>query len=379
VAEDSDLEKTESPSQRRLDKAREQGQVPLSRDLGAFLGTAVCIGVLALSGGWMGARMQTSLGQSLSFTANQALAPDAMSAALYAASADALLTMAPFFIAALAAAVASRLLLGSWTFASQRFMPDFSRLDPIAGVKRLLSLQSLVELIKSLVKSAVLAGLGYWVMVRSQGPILALGATNPQSGLGLLVPLLLDDVWVLIGGLAFIAALDVPYQLWHYYDQLKMTKEEVRQESRESEGDPQVKARIRSLQRQAARQRMMQAVPKADVVITNPTHYAVAIQYDPQNMRAPIVLAKGINRVALSIRELAAEHKVPTLEAPPLARALYRHSDLDKPIPAALYRAVAEVLAYVYQLKEYARTGRAAPQQPIDLAVPAELDPGVAQ
>jgi flagellar biosynthetic protein FlhB len=182
----------------------------------------------------------------------------------------------------------------------------------------------------------------------------------------------------MVAGLAVIAMIDVPFQLWQYYSRLKMTREELKQEYKEMEGDPQLKARIRSTQREAARRRMMSEVPKADVVVTNPTHFAVALKYDADKMGAPTVVAKGMNLVAQKIRELAEEHKVPVLEAPPLARALYRHAEIGDQIPATLYTAVAEVMAYVYQLDQYmaGAMGLLAPQPPAAIAVPAGLDPG---
>jgi flagellar biosynthetic protein FlhB len=179
----------------------------------------------------------------------------------------------------------------------------------------------------------------------------------------------------IVGAMLLIVLIDVPFQLWDHNKKLMMTKEEVRQEAKETEGDPMVKGRIRSLQREAARRRMMAAIPTADVVVTNPTHYAVALKYSDKGRRAPVVVAKGSHLLALRIREIAQENHVPILEAPPLARALHKHTDLGESIPEALYTAVAEVLAYIYQLRRYEKQGGARPQEPIDLPVPTELDP----
>jgi flagellar biosynthetic protein FlhB len=181
---------------------------------------------------------------------------------------------------------------------------------------------------------------------------------------------------LIVAGMAVVAAADVPFQLWQYHSRLRMTKEEVRQEAKELEGDPQVKARIRSQQREMARRRMMAEVPKADVVVTNPTHFAVALKYEAARMSAPRVVAKGRGLLAQRIREIAAESGIPTLEAPPLARALYRHADLGEQVPAALYTAVAEVMAYVYQLHAYLHQGAPGPSVPGEIAVPPALDPG---
>ena len=179
----------------------------------------------------------------------------------------------------------------------------------------------------------------------------------------------------IVGSMILIVAIDVPFQLWDHGRGLRMTREELRQEAKETEGNPQIKARIRSLQREAARRRMMSEIPKADVVVTNPAHYAVALRYQGDAMRAPRVVAKGAHLLAARIRELAAEHRVPILEAPPLARALYHHTDLDDEIPETLYTAVAEVLAYVFQLRRYREYGGTMPQPPGEVAIPEGLDP----
>jgi flagellar biosynthetic protein FlhB len=184
--------------------------------------------------------------------------------------------------------------------------------------------------------------------------------------------------YALAGGLALIAVADVPWQLWRHHQRLRMTREELRQELREMEGDPQLKARIRSLQRTAARKRMMAAVPRASVILTNPTHYAVALEYREGAMRAPRVVAKGIELVAQRIREIGAAHGVPILEAPPLARALYRHAELDAEVPPALYTVVAQVLAYVYQVRRWRTYGGTLPAEPVDLQVPPGFDPQAA-
>jgi flagellar biosynthesis protein FlhB len=187
--------------------------------------------------------------------------------------------------------------------------------------------------------------------------------------------LLLTAFISIVSSLVVIALMDAPYQMWHYANKLKMTREEVRQEAKESDGDPHVKAKIRQLQREMAKRRMMSEVPTADVVVTNPTHYAVALKYTDGKMRAPTVVAKGADEVAAKIRELAAEHNVPLLEAPPLARALYSHAELGDEIPEGLYTAVAEVLAYVFQLRAYKTNGGSCPEIPADLEVPPQLDP----
>lgn len=253
--------------------------------------------------------------------------------------------------------------------------PDISRLFK-QGLTRMFSLEGLMELPRLLIKLFLIAGVG-WLLVRYyRGDLIEL----PQQDLGVAMR---DTLHV--AGVAFlcmaavmmlVAAVDVPLSLWQYARKHRMTKEEVRKEHRESEGDPHVKGRIRNLQRQAAQRRMMADVPKADVIVTNPTHYAVALRYSEKEGGAPRVLAKGADMVAAKIRELGTEHKIPILEAPPLARALYRHTEIGHQIPEALYAAVAEVLAYVYQLRRLHQVGGRVPVRPTDLPVPAELDPG---
>jgi flagellar biosynthetic protein FlhB len=213
------------------------------------------------------------------------------------------------------------------------------------------------------------------VIVSHSSALLGLQAESTSAALQHAVHLVGTSCAAIVASLVLISAIDVPWQLWSYHRKHRMSKEEVRQENKESEGDPHVKAAIRRQQQAMARRRMMAEVPKADVVVTNPTHYAVALQYQDGTMRAPRVVAKGTELVAQRIRELAREHGVPLLEAPPLTRALYRHCDLGREIPAALYTAVAEVLAWAFQLNRWQTAGGVQPRTPRDLPVPADLDP----
>jgi len=274
----------------------------------------------------------------------------------------ALRIFAPLFAAGFAAALLSPLLLGGWNFSSQALMPQLERLNPITGVGRMFSLNSLLELGKSLLKFLLLTAIAWacWLTYRSE--VLGLGAEPLNSGIAHGGVLILNAFAWLAGGLLLIAAVDVPYQLWQYNKNLRMTRQEIREEMKESEGRPEVKAKIRRVQQEMARRRMMDQVPKADVVITNPTHYAVALVYTAGKMRAPRVVAKGADVLALAIRELARQHSIPLVEAPPLARALYRSTELEMEIPAQLYAAVAQVLTYIYQLRSW--RGGPQPQAP---------------
>ncbi len=380
MAEESDLERTEPASARRLEKAREEGQVPQSRELMAFLVMASAVGGFWVLGDWLSQRAMGILRHGLVFGRDAAFDPAALSTTFATLSWEALLLAGPIFLLTIAATVMTPIALGGWVFSVEALQPKFERMDPVKGLGRMLSWHSIGELVKAVLKALLIGSVIYWVVSRQQNQLFALIAQPLETALPAFVRLLLLAGFAVVGGLAAIAAIDVPFQLWRYYQGLRMTREEVRQEMKELEGDPQLKARIRSQQREIARRRMMSEVPKADVVVTNPTHFAVAMKYDSGSMGAPVVVARGMNLLAQKIREVADEHKVPVLESPPLARALYRHADIGDQIPAALYAAVAEVMAYVYQLNQYfaaGRAGAAVPQAPTDIAVPAGMDPGL--
>ena len=378
MAEDSDLERTEPASSRRIEQARAEGQVPQSRELAAFLVMATGVGGIWALGGWFTQRVGGIVSHGLAFDRRAAFDPGFMGVAFANLSLEALFVVAPIFILTIAAALLTPFAFGGWALSSKALTPDPTRLNPLRGLKRMFSWQSVAELVKSVLKAFLLGGIIWWVVRHEQDQLFALITQPIDMALASTGRILVFAALAMVAGLALIAMIDVPFQLWQYYSRLKMTREELKQEYKEMEGDPQLKARIRSTQREAARKRMMAEVPKADVVVTNPTHFAVALKYDAGKMGAPKVVAKGMNLVAQKIRELADEHKVPLLEAPPLARALYRHADIGDQIPATLYTAVAEVMAYVYQLDQYAAgaLGLQAPPPPLAIAVPAELDPG---
>ncbi len=375
MAEESDLERTEQPSLQRLEKAREEGQVARSRELTTF--------VLLMAGGaglwFMGSAITQKLVKMLrdGLTLDKRLTYDTeqLLPHLHALSFDALLALLPFLFVLLLAAVLSPMLLNGWLFTLQPLQPKFSKLNPITGIARMFSVNSLVELLKAIAKALVVGGIGAWVIWHNKDGVMLL-MTQP---LVVAIPQLGNLMWTcfiaIMGGMLLIAAVDVPFQLYQHNKKLMMTKEEVRQEAKESEGSPEVKGRIRKMQREMAQRRMMAEIPAADVVVTNPTHFSVALRYSETGMRAPVVVAKGTHLMAARIREIAAEHGVPILEAPPLARALYKHTELGDAIPEALYTAVAEVLAYIYQLRRYRKEGGVQPQEPDELPVPAELDP----
>jgi flagellar biosynthetic protein FlhB len=378
VAEDSDLEKTEQPTSRRLEQAREEGQVPQSRELSTFLVLIAGAAGLWLMGDWIAGRVLGALRHGFSFERAVAFDTQLMLEDFGDLFTHVLLTMLPLFGVLIVAAIGAPILLGGLVFSPKALEIKLSRMDPLKGFGRMFSLHGLVELVKSVLKAMVVGAMGVFAVWREREHIFTLMSASLESAIPDFLQTVLFAAVLIILGLAIIALMDVPFQLWQYHKKLRMTKEEVKRENKEQEGDPHVKARIRSVQREMARRRMMAAVPKADVVVTNPTHFSVALKYDAERMGAPVVVAKGRGEIALKIRELARENKVPLLEAPPLARALYAHCELEQPVPTALYTAVAEVMAYVYQLNNWMARGGLPPATPGRLPVPDELDPGAA-
>ncbi|MBN3784397.1 flagellar type III secretion system protein FlhB [Burkholderia sp. Ac-20345] len=376
MADESDLDKTEAATPRRREKAREEGQVARSRELASFALLAAGFYGAWLLAGPSGGHLQAMLRGAFTFDRATAFDTNRMLSAAGSASLEGFAALLPLLALTGVAALLAPMALGGWLISQKTFELKFDRLNPISGLGRIFSIQGPIQLGMSVAKTLVVGGIGGIAIWRAKDELLGL-ATQP---IGVALPDALHLVAVCCGttvaGMLVVAALDVPYQIWQYNKKLRMTKEEVKREHRENEGDPHVKGRIRQQQRAIARRRMMAAVPKADVVVTNPTHFAVALQYTDGEMRAPKVVAKGVNLVAARIRELAAEHNVPLLEAPPLARALYHNVELEREIPGSLYSAVAEVLAWVYQLKRFRSEGGAFPAVPVDLEVPADLDKG---
>lgn len=378
MAEDSDLEKTEDATPRRIERAREQGQVPHSRELSTFVVLITGLMVLIFMFDSVFDGMRQLMAHGVTFTTADLTDPDKQMQRLYKAAGDMLVLLIPYFVSVAVVAIVANVMMSGWLFTADALMPKFSRLNPLSGIKRVISVQGLVEMLKALLKALLVGGIAVWVMWGDKNEVLGLISEPIESGVAHLGHLLQHTlVWV-VGSLALLVLLDVPWQLYSYHKSLRMTKEEVKQEMKEAEGDPKIKARIRQLQREAARRRMMQSVPQADVIVTNPTHYAVAIRYDQATMRAPVVIAKGAFRMAEQIIATGREHRITVLRAPPFARALYFHAPLDKEIPVELFQATAEVLAYLYQLRLYQASGGTPPPEPDHLPVPPELDPGEA-
>jgi len=344
-------ERTEEPSQRRLQEARERGQIPRSRELTNFATMVGGSATLVAIGSSLSTHLSQMMRSGLSIDARDLGDTHSMIAALTHAALIATTALLPVFGALIALVLLASVILGGWNFSPNALAPDFSRLSPLAGVKRLFGLHGVSELGKALLKLLVVGGVCFAIVSWVFGDVLSLARMAPRAAVGRGVTLLgWAFVW-LCASLALVAMVDVPLQLFQFKRQLRMTRQELRDESKELDGRPETKQRIRQMQQMLARRRMLHKVPTADVVLVNPTHFAVALKYDPKKMRAPRVLAKGADLVAANIRRIAEEHRVPIFESPKLARALYRSTDLDKEIPTGLYMAVAQVLSYIFRIK----------------------------
>ncbi|HEX6707068.1 MAG TPA: flagellar biosynthesis protein FlhB [Albitalea sp.] len=362
-------------SPRKLQKAREEGQVARSRDLGHFAAIAAGGAVLVALAPQLTAWLQTLLADALHFD-NAALAhPDAMIERLGAMGVKLLWIVVPLGALMAGVAIAGSVLIGGWNWTLKPLAPKFDKLNPIAGLPRILSRQQLIDALKACALALVLGTIGALYLrghIETFGGVIAMPLPAALQQVGSTV---LGGLMLLLLALAVFAAIDAPLQHHLHASRLKMSHQELKQEHKEIEGNTEVKAKIKVRMREMSRRRMMAAVPKADLVVMNPTHYAVALKYDDTKMAAPRVVAKGADLVAMAIRDLAKNHQVPVLQAPVLARALYAHADLDREIPAALFSAVAQVLAYVYQLRAALAGHAPMPGELPTLAVPAELDP----
>ena len=367
----SGQERTEQATSKRLDDARAKGQVPRSRELSTLL----VLGGVTLALASTFDRIVDDFGHVMTgnFVWNRAQLsdPGTMVVALTTASGAALDAMAPILLSSRVAALLGGIALGGFNFSGEALGFQWQRIDPLHGFARMWSLRSVIEVVKALAKFFLLLLCGSAVLYAEFDSIQALSQMSLDTSLAAGIRLSLWGVVALLGGLALIALVDVPYQWWDHQREMRMSRQEIREESKESEGSPEIKQRVRAMQQEVARRRMMADVPLADVVITNPTHFAVALRFDPDAMSAPKVVAKGADLVAFRIRELARQHQVTELEAPPLARAIYHSTKLGHEIPAGLYVAVAQVLAYVFQLKR--RTPHAPqPTLPREFPIPAE-------
>ncbi|MEQ1803204.1 MAG: flagellar biosynthesis protein FlhB [Gammaproteobacteria bacterium] len=364
MADTQQEDRTEQATAKRLDEARRKGQIPRSRELS--MASVLMTGALVLyaNGEQLGTSMREMMTRALTIDSAALDDPGYMTEALSQAVLAALDACTPLFVALAVAAFFGTIAVGGWIFTPAPMAFKLERMDPVAGLGRMFSLNGLVEVLKALAKAGFIVVAAVALLMGSMDQLLGLSDQPLIQAMGSSLSLSLLTLAICSGALLLIAAIDAPYQLWSYARQMKMTRKEIEDELKESEGSPEVRSRIRQLQQEVARRRMLESVPQADVVITNPTHFAVALRYDDGRMRAPVVLAKGADQTAARIREIATENKVALFESPLLARALYWTTDLGQEIPSQLYLAVAQVLTYVYRLKVVRERGGPWPDRP---------------
>ncbi len=372
MAEDSGQERTEEPTGKRLSDAKDKGQVARSRELNTFIVLVVgSIGILAF-GHYVTESLWTIMREQFQLSRSEIFDPTALVRHFGRVMWSAGTMLAPFLVVMVIAALVGPLALGGWSFSFESLQPKFEKMDPIKGVARLFGVRGLIELVKSLLKFLLIFGITVGLFLAHFKDFVGLNGEPFVVAIKHGADLIGFSLVVLSASVGLIALIDVPFQLWDHKKKLKMTRQEIKDEMKDTDGRPEIKSRIRSLQMELAQSRIMEEVPKADVIITNPTHFAVALKYEHDQSAAPRVVAKGADLIAAHIRNLANASKIPVVSAPPLTRAIYHSTELDSEIPEGLYLAVAQVLAYVYQLRSAYEHGTLEPEMPIDLPIPDE-------
>ncbi|MFB4393991.1 MULTISPECIES: flagellar biosynthesis protein FlhB [unclassified Pseudomonas] len=372
---ESGQDKTEEPTEKRKRDAREKGEIARSKELNTFALTLGGAGGLLAFGGYLAETLMALMRMNFTLSREVLVDERAMGAFLLASGKMAIWATQPVLVLLFVLAFIGPIALGGFLFSGSLLQPKFSRMNPLAGIKRMFSLHSLTELLKAVAKFFLVLVVAIVVLAHDREALLAIANEPLEQAIIHSVQVVGWSALWMAASLLLIAAVDVPFQMWQAHNKLKMTKQEVLDEYKNTEGKPEVKQRVRQLQREASQRRMMAAVPEADVIITNPTHYAVALKYDPETGgAAPLLLAKGTDFLALKIREIGVAHKVQILESPALARAIYYSTELEQEIPAGLYLAVAQVLAYVFQIRQY-RSGKGKAPEPLkpDLPIPPDL------
>ncbi len=371
--EDSSAEKSEEPTSKRLEKAREDGEVCRSKELNTLVVLLAGATAMLMFGNTMAVYLSDMMQYNFSVEREVLLDEEMLLQHFSTSAMQGLKALLPLFAVLFLASILGPIALGGWNFSTKSLAPKFSRMDPIAGLKRMFGAKALMELFKAIGKVLVVASVAVLVLATQTETILGILKEPLFPAIAHSVNIIAWAAIALASALIFIAAVDIPFQMHEHSEKLKMTLQQVKDEMKDTEGRPEVKQKIRQLQQQMAQNRMMGDVPDADVVITNPTHYSVALSYDQDKESAPILLAKGGDYIALKIRELAKENKVPIVESAELARSIYFNTEIGDEIPAGLYLAVAQVLAYIYQLQEYAKGLIKKPYLNKKLEVPEEL------
>lgn len=370
MSEDSDQEKTEEPTSKRLEDAQKKGQIARSRELNTFVMLITSATLLLMLGGQMGNSLLAMMRSQFQLSLEIIFDPASPIIYFKQLMIDGVMLIAPFIAVLMVAAIVAPLALGGWVFSWEALTPKLEKLDPIKGIARLFALRGLIELIKALLKVLLIFVVTVLLSKHFLNELIGLGAEPLDQSIGHALTIIGICFLVLSASLILVVMFDVPYQLWDHSKKLKMTLQEIKDEMKESEGSPEVKARQRRTQMDMAQNRMMAQVPKADVIVTNPSHYAVALKYDQNSNGAPKLIAKGVDLIAAQIRLLATGANVPLVASPPLARALYYSTAIDKEIPKELYLAVAQVLAYIYQLKIARENHWDEPLPPGNIKVP---------
>ncbi len=369
--QDDSQEKTEQATPKRLDEAKEKGQVSRSRELSTMAVLMVGASSLLIFGNAIINSLLLIMRDGFVLSREDVFSNQSITLSLADVGIDALLGLSPLLISLFLVALIAPLAVGGWVFSIKAMSFQWGKLDPIKGLKRVIGVRGFMELAKALAKFSLITGLAVMLLWLKIDELILLGQNGPRAGLVEAGSTIIWAFIVLSAATILIAAVDIPFQLWEHSKQLKMTKQELKDEMKETEGKPEVKSRIREMQQQLANRRMLEEVPKADVIITNPTHYAVALRYEQEEMGAPRVIAKGVDYMAQRIRLVADQHKVTLFSAPLLARALYFTTKIDQEIPAGLYLAVAQILAYIYQLRASREDpANFTPTAPKDLPIP---------
>ncbi|WP_349431689.1 flagellar biosynthesis protein FlhB [Methylomarinum sp. Ch1-1] len=373
MAEDSGQDKSEEPTSKRLEDARKKGQVPRSKELDTFVSLITSSVLFIFMGGYMARGLAEIMKRQFRLSREVIFDPSSPLSHFGRSMSDGILLIAPFALVLAVAALITPMLMGGWNFSGEAMQPKLSKFNPLKGLKKIFGIQGLVELLKALLKVTLVFIVAGALFNVYRDELVAMNNLPVDRAIYRSADIIVRCLLILSSALLLVVLVDVPYQLWNNKRQLKMTKQEVKDENKESEGSPEVKGRVRRMQMEISQRRMMDEVPKADVIVTNPSHFAVALKYDQNGSGAPVLVAKGVDLIAAQIRNAALAADVPLVAAPPLARALYYSTDLNEEIPQGLFLAVAQVLAYVFQLKAASENGWEKPYPPADVPVPDEF------
>lgn len=369
--QDTGQERTEEPTPKRLKESRDEGQIPRSKEFNTTLSLLLSAGGLMVFGSMIGDGMSKVMSDTFRIEREKLFNPNFLVETFWERILDALLTIAPFLMLTLLAAFAGPILMGGWAFTTKALKPKFSKLNPLSGLKRMFGMNAAMELIKAVLKFLLLGSIAWFTFRMMMPDYLKLGISGMEKGVEQGADMILWQFLIVASGLIIVSGIDVPYQLFSHKKKLKMTRQQVKEESKETDGNPELKGKRRQMQYQLAQGRMMQDIPEANVILTNPTHFSVALKYDEETGGAPVVIAKGTDLIAFRIREIGEAHGITIFEAPPLTRAIYYTTDIGREIPSDLYLAVARVLAYIYQINN-AKAGQPSPERPDDLPIPDE-------